>query len=119
MLEKIVMIINTIIFSEENYYAFFAINNNFLVAKFYLDISGDFFSLIGFFIYLEIIKLKCGGLLYNTKTNIIERGAIELMAVRDNSCSSYSSSESLQENGNDSFRESTNMENNLSTLKNE
>ena len=121
--EKTVLFINTIIFSEENYYGFLAINNKSLMAKFFLDVSGDIFSLIGFLIYLEIIKLKCGGLHYNLRANIIERGAIELMVVRDNSFSSSFSSDiekSLPEKGSALFRDSTIMENNeLPPEKNE
>ena len=121
--EIIVIISGNLIFSEENYYGFLAINNKSLMAKFFLDVSGDIFSLIGFLIYLEIIKLKCGGLHYNLRANIIERGAIELMVVRDNSFSSSFSSDiekSLPEKGSALFRDSTIMENNeLPPEKNE
>ena len=92
MLEKIVMISNTLIsrFNSENnekdnHIAFFATDNSFKVAKFCLDVSGDIFSLTGFLIYLEIIRLKCGQMNYNIKTNIIKRGDVELMIVDDNS----------------------------------
>jgi len=45
--------------------------------KFLLDISGDVFSIIGFFIYLEMIELNFCKLDYNLKKNIIERGEKE------------------------------------------
>ena len=45
--------------------------------KFLLDISGDVSSIIGFFIYLEMIELNFCKLDYNLKKNIIERGEKE------------------------------------------
>jgi hypothetical protein len=96
LLEKIVMITNTLIiryFSEkkegDQYYAIFSTNKkNSIITKFYLDISGDIFSLIGFLIYLEIIRLKCRKFYYNTKTNIIKRGNVELMNISVSSVNS-------------------------------
>ena len=41
--------------------------------KFFLDVSGDICSFIGFLIYLEIIELKIFKLNYNTRKNIIKR----------------------------------------------
>ena len=46
--------------------------------KFFLDISGDFFSIIGFLIYLEIIVVKCYKYDYNTTDNIMRRSFGEI-----------------------------------------
>ena len=43
------------------------------IAKLTLDVIGDFFAIIGFLIYLEIIVLKCCNLDHNIKENIMER----------------------------------------------
>ena len=112
-LEKIVMLSNTIILrniseknDEDKSFVFFTTDNKFLIAKFFLDISGDIFSLIGFLIYLEIIRLKCGQFHYNTKDNIIQRGTIELMVIGDNSRnSSFNSENDKLEDRNDSFKD--------------
>ena len=47
------------------------------ITKFIFIGISNFFALLGFAIYLEIIKLKFCGLDYNTKENIIERSMIE------------------------------------------
>ena len=49
----------------------------FIKSKFFLDVSGDIISLIGFLIYLEIIELNCFDLSYNSRSNIIKRGINE------------------------------------------
>ena len=51
--------------------------------KFFLDISGDIFSFIGFLIYLEIIELKIFKLNYNTRKNIIRRGEEDILICDD------------------------------------
>ena len=58
---------------------------NFIVYKFVLDISGDFFSFIGFLIYFEIIELNCGKYNYNTKKNIERRSYGESYGINNNS----------------------------------
>ena len=89
ILEKIVMIIYTLIvrniseYKEGEYYFIFATKNKYKFAKFSLDISGDILSLIGFLIYLEIIRLSCKQFRYNIRSNIIKRGAVELMVNQD------------------------------------
>ena len=45
----------------------------YILIKFILDIFGDFFSIFGFLIYLEMIELNFGKYNYNTKQNIISR----------------------------------------------
>ena len=46
--------------------------------KFFLDIFGDCFSILGFLIYLEIIVLKCFKWDYNIKDNIMRRSVVEI-----------------------------------------
>ena len=50
---------------------------------FTLDILGDFFSLIGFLIYLEIIEIDCWKLDYNSRKNIMNRSREESMSIED------------------------------------
>ena len=45
--------------------------------KFFLDVSGDIFCLIGFLIYLEIIELNYFDLSYNVRKNISQRSRQE------------------------------------------
>ena len=45
--------------------------------KFFLDVSGDIFCLIGFLIYLEIIQLNCFDLSFNVRDNIERRSRDE------------------------------------------
>ena len=52
-------------------------NNLHVVIKFGLDFLGDFFSLIDFLIYLEMIELNCCNLNYNLRKNIMKRAFIE------------------------------------------
>ncbi len=118
MLEKIVMISNTLIVrnisekKEEKHFAFLATDNTFKFAKFCLDISGDVFSLTGFLIYLEIIRLKCWQMNYNIKTNIIKRGAVEAM-INEELSESNTLSSNTSEDGNALFRDSKSLENSL------
>ena len=49
--------------------------------KFILDIFGDFFSIFGFLIYLEMIELNFGKYNYNTKQNIIRRSFEESYGI--------------------------------------
>ena len=48
-------------------------NNSVKIAKLALDVIGDFFAIIGFLRYLEIIVLKCCNLDHNIKENIMDR----------------------------------------------
>ena len=48
---------------------------------FTLDILGDFFSLIGFLIYLEIFEIDCWKLDYNSRRNIMNRSREESMSM--------------------------------------
>ena len=70
MLKKIVLIINNLIIKSK----FFEDTSNSKPARFFLDISGDFICLIGFFIYLEIIELNICNLNHNLRKNISDRG---------------------------------------------
>ena len=45
--------------------------------RFFLDISGDFICLIGFFIYLEIIELNICNLNHDLRKNISKRGILK------------------------------------------
>ena len=53
--------------------------------KFYLDISGDFISIIGFIIFVEIIQLNFCGYSHDTKEAISERADKELELLEDQS----------------------------------
>ena len=68
ILEKILLIINTIINCEQRHFRIFKEDNKYKYWKFFLDISGDIVSLIGFLIYLEIITLNCRIFNYIKKT---------------------------------------------------
>ena len=70
MLKKIVLIINNLIIKSK----FFEDTSNSKPARFFLDISGDFICLIGFFIYLEIIELNICNLNHDLRKNISDRG---------------------------------------------
>ena len=75
IIQKIVLIINTLIrehsfFNETNF--------KFKTEKFILDLTGDIVSIIGFFIYLEIIEINFCKLNYNLRRYIIIRGNNEL-----------------------------------------
>ena len=124
ILEKIVMITYTLILrniseNKEGYkYSFiFATDNDYKYAKFSLDISGDILSLIGFLIYLEVIRLSCKQFRYNIRSNIIKRSAVELMVNNDNSedsvDSKISENNSSIENGYDQIQNLDNSENRL------
>ena len=49
-------------------------NDYYLMIKLILDLFSDFFSIIGYIIYLEIIELNFCGFNYNLRKNIIIRG---------------------------------------------
>ena len=49
--------------------------------KFFLDVSGDIFSFIGFLIYLEIIELNICKLDYNLRKNIMRRATEESIEI--------------------------------------
>ena len=69
ILQKTILVINNVIMDNEC----FKNTSNFRIPKYFLDISGDTFCLIGFFIYLEIIELNFCKLNYNLKRNISKR----------------------------------------------
>ena len=54
----------------------------FILPKFILDMTGDFLSVFGFLIYLEMIELKIGNLQYNTKKNISKRSYFESYGIQ-------------------------------------
>lgn len=61
--------------------------------KFFLDISGDIFSIFGFLIYLEVIECSCFGLNINYRKNIIRRGTEESLRILEDLKDSLSESE--------------------------
>ena len=71
-IEKTFLLIFTSIFFRDDLFS-----QDKQLEKFLLDISGDISSIIGFFIYLEMIELNFCQLNYNLKKNIIERGENE------------------------------------------
>ena len=69
ILQKLLMVINTIIFDNQ----YFRTNDYYKKKKYICDVLGDFFSVLGFLIYLEIIVIKIFNLDYNIKVNISRR----------------------------------------------
>lgn len=61
--------INTLIIDHE----WINDSSNYRVAKYFLDMGGDFFCLLGSLIYFEIIHVNICDLSYNVKKNIAER----------------------------------------------
>jgi hypothetical protein len=66
-------------------------STHFFKEKFFLDMSGDIFSIIGFLIYLEILQLSFCKLDYNVRNNIITRSKIDsqMFIIRDSIDSLY------------------------------
>ena len=69
IIQKLVMLLNTLIWEHK----IFNTEDQYKYTKFFLDITGDFFSVLGFLIYLEIIVLNFCKYDYNIKKNIIRR----------------------------------------------
>ena len=67
------------------------------MSKYLLDFLGDFFSIIGFLIYLEILKLSFCGLDYNLRHNIIKRGKNDSIGLIQTDLNLSSSSEQIDE----------------------
>ena len=67
--EKVILVINTLIIDHE----WINDSSNYRVAKYFLDMGGDFFCLLGSLIYFEIIHVNICDLSYNVKKNIAER----------------------------------------------
>ena len=77
---KIILIIATLI-SNHSFFIYDYVkveNNNDMIKRFVLDISGDVLCCIAFIIYLEIIEIKFCKCNYNLKKNISERGDLEI-----------------------------------------
>ena len=74
-IQKIILVINNLI--RENKFFGDTKPYKYVEEKFYLDISGDIISLMGFLIYLEIIELNFKEYNYNLRKNIIERGLVD------------------------------------------
>ena len=74
---KTVLIINNSIINKKA----FLNTSNYRVAKYCLDLSGDFFCLFGFLIYLEIIELNFCGLNKDLKKKITQRGITDNMSL--------------------------------------
>ena len=70
---------------------------------FFLDISGDIFSIIGFLIYLEVIELSCFGLNINYRKNIIRRGTEESLKSLEDLNDSITDSENDENESRETF----------------
>ena len=79
LLEKIIMFLHFLFDTKKG----FCKGNNNKIIKFFLDISGDCFSVLGFLIYLEIIILKFCKYDYNTKDNIMKRSFGEINEINE------------------------------------
>lgn len=53
-------------------------DNRYVIFRITLDYISDFFSVLGFLVYLEIIELNFCGLDYNLKRKILDRGLIDV-----------------------------------------
>ena len=71
--QKVFLLLGNLI----NKHEFFNVGSEYKWAKYFLDISGDFFCLIGFLIYLEVIQINKWGLNTNLKKYISERCNLE------------------------------------------
>ena len=89
-IQKSILLINTLIWEHKC----FENENNIIHIKFILDISGDFVSLIGFLIYLEIIIFGCCGLNYNINEEIASRSYDESYGIEQRSLSLISENDS-------------------------
>ena len=78
--KKTILPINTLILEKK---IFTKDATNISILKFILDIIGDFFSLIAFLIFFEIIELKFCGLNHDIKKNMEERAKSELTILTD------------------------------------
>ena len=71
--QKVILVFNTLIIDH----VWIKDPTNYRIAKFFLDIGGDFFCLIGSLIYFEIIQINKCGLNFNVKKNIVIRSLSE------------------------------------------
>ena len=69
IIQKLIMVLITLIYDHK----YFRTDDIYKWKKYFCDVIGDFFSVFGFLIYLEIIVLKIFNLDYNIKTNITRR----------------------------------------------
>jgi hypothetical protein len=88
--QKSILLINTLFWEHKC----FEKENNIIYIKFILDISGDFVSLIGFLIYLEIIIFNCCGLNFNINDEISKRSYDESYGIEQRSLSLVSENDS-------------------------
>jgi len=82
IIQKIVLLINNI-FKDDDHSLFKKGTIAFVESKFFLDMAGDIFSILGFLIYLEIIELKFCNYDYNIKSNISRRSFIESNEINE------------------------------------
>ena len=94
MLQKIILLLNNYIIKG---YLFIKEILSFEKSRFFLDLSGDIFSIIGFLIYLEIIELNFCNYDYNIKTNITRRSLLESNEISEPE-KSMNNSEENQDN---------------------
>ena len=76
--QKVILVFNTLIIDH----VWIKDPTNYRIAKFFLDIGGDFFCLVGSLIYFEIIQINKCGLNFNVKKNIVIRSLSE--EINDN-----------------------------------
>ena len=69
IIQKFFMVLNTLIIDQK----YFKTDDRYKWKKYFCDFVGDFFSIFGFLIYLEIIVLKIFSLDYNIRANITRR----------------------------------------------
>ena len=64
-------------------------DKTFKYTKLCLDISGDFFSILGFIVFLEIIQFNFCGYNYNTREAISQRADTEIKLLEDSNSASF------------------------------
>ncbi len=64
-------------------------DKTFKYTKLCLDISGDFFSILGFIVFLEIIQFNFCGYNYNTREAISQRADTEIKLLEDNNSANF------------------------------
>ena len=103
---------------KKNFDKFFDTNSmDYLYANFFLDISGDIFSFLGFLVYLEIIVLNCFQLNYNIREEIITRSTLELSNIDNDVMDDDNLNDSLIEEDNNEDLNKKDSENNLNNVK--
>ena len=87
--------------------------------NFFLDISGDIFSIIGFLIYLEIFILNCCGLNYDSRKNIDFRSRMDSLLGMSSVDMTDMNDSMIEEDDDDISRKATNKTNKSSQVIND